>query len=203
MICNYKCINCNIFNTKNLKDLIRHFNTKKKCIRSLEFLDYSKDQVLFLSLLPTNIDITKNEVDFFKNISILDSNKEELINIIINDTTKKNLKNCKYCNKIFENNIYLRKHIILECFINIINKNIINKDLYNTTNVTIKIKNPIPFNEDWNLKKLSEDEKISLLHSMRMYTNFLKKILENDENLNVIIDKEIAYVYENEFIRSF
>jgi hypothetical protein len=213
---NYKCINCNIFNTKNLKDIIRHSNTKKKCIQSLESLDYSKDQILFLSLLPTNIDISKNELDFLKDISILDNNREELINIIIENTTKKNCKHCKYCNKIFENNIYLRKHIILECFIDIINKknknikiNIINKDSYNTTNITnipinitqnitLEIKSPIPFDEDWNIKNLSEDEKIALLHSMKMYTNFLKKILENDENLNVIVDKEIAYVYDND-----
>lgn len=192
--------------------MIRHIKNKKKCEKTLFSMEYSKDQILILSLLPTNT-ILPDEVKDFKNLSLLDNNKDNLINVIINNTGKKSLKKCIYCDKVFDNNIDLRKHILINCFmdelkkdnknqINITNSN--NNNITNnipiniTQNITLEIKSPISFNKDWDLKKMSEDDKMALLHSMKMYTNFLRKILENDENLNVIIDNETTYVYENE-----
>lgn len=87
--------------------------------------------------------------------------------------------------------------------------NFINNDnsITNITNITLKIDNLTPFNEDWNLSKLINEDKILLMFSKVMYTNFLKKILENDSNKNIIIDEnKSGLVYtsnnnENKYIR--
>jgi len=68
-----------------------------------------------------------------------------------------------------------------------------------TNNINIKIENLIPFDEDWDLSKIDKYEKSLLLFSQVMYTKLLEKILDNEINSNVIIDKytDSGLVYTN------
>lgn len=104
-------------------------------------------------------------------------------------------------NEIIINNIVNNDNHVINNFIN--NDN----SVTNITNITLKIENLTPFNEDWNLSKIINEDKILLMFSQVMYTNFLKKILENDSNKNIIIDgNKSGLVYtcnnnENKYIR--
>jgi hypothetical protein len=51
-----------------------------------------------------------------------------------------------------------------------------------TNNIYIEIKNPIPFDEDWDISKIDEKTKTSLLFSKIMYTGLLDEILKNEIN---------------------
>ena len=51
MATSYECKNCSSFNTKWLKDMIRHIKNKKKCEKTLFSMEYSKDQILILSFI--------------------------------------------------------------------------------------------------------------------------------------------------------
>lgn len=80
------------------------------------------------------------------------------------------------------------------------NNNTINSNNNNiTNNINIKIENLIPFDEDWDLSKIDKYEKSLLLFSQVMYTKLLEKILDNEINSNVIIDKytDSGLVYTN------
>ncbi len=76
----------------------------------------------------------------------------------------------------------------------------------NTTNITnnmsfnVALQQPIPFEDKWDVSKIDEQIKQSLLISNIMYTNLLKEILKNEMNLNIIIDKESnsGMVYKND-----
>ena len=52
----------------------------------------------------------------------------------------------------------------------------------------MSIDNLIPFDEDWDLSQIAKHEKVLILFSRIMYTTFLEKILENDNNSNIILD---------------
>jgi len=84
---------------------------------------------------------------------------------------------------------------------NTINSNNNNNNSNNsiTNNINIKIENLIPFDEDWDLSKIDKYEKSLLLFSQVMYTKLLEKILDNEINSNVIIDKytDSGLVYTN------
>ena len=73
----------------------------------------------------------------------------------------------------------------------------------NNNNINIffdkTLKTPVPFDEEWDISKISNKEKTALMVSQYMYTELLEEILKNDTNLNVIIDndKESAMVYKN------
>lgn len=61
-----------------------------------------------------------------------------------------------------------------------------------------------PFDEDWNAAHLDEQTKINLLLSSIKFTKTIEKILENDINLNVLInkDKSTGLVYKNDIEKS-
>jgi len=83
--------------------------------------------------------------------------------------------------------------------------NTTNNTTNNNNNINIiidptKTKNtPIPFDDEWDISKISKGDKTSLIVSQFMYTELLEEILKNDINLNVIIDKEndSGMVYKN------
>ena len=86
----------------------------------------------------------------------------------------------------------------------IIQSQIINNTINNITNVTnnltLNIENLIPFDEDWDLSQIAKHEKILILFSRIMYTTFLEKILENENNSNIILDgnNNCGLVYTNQ-----
>ena len=59
-----------------------------------------------------------------------------------------------------------------------------------TNNITINFDNLVPFNQDWDLSNIDDKDKMYFLFSKIMYTKFLEKVLENNNNQNVIIDKK-------------
>ena len=109
----------------------------------------------------------------------------------------------------------MKQHILLECFyeskkdvsnniqISVIDSNNTtntnsNNTINNITNVYLNIKNPIPFDDNWNISNIDNKDKI--IFSKIMYTNLLTEILKNEINLNVIIEKDndSGIVYKND-----
>jgi hypothetical protein len=152
--------------------------------------------------------VNKNKLELFNEIEIIEKNKE---------------KKCKYCSEEFNLITELKKHIISKCFYeelckrninNEINKNNdITIDSYNTNNIinnnNCNITNnnnynlffnlPIPFEEDWDVSKIPSTAKNDIMISQFVFSRFLKEILSNENNSNVIIDKnnESGKVYIN------
>ena len=226
----YKCKNCN-YKTSIFSDIKKHINLKKLCITELNIgFEYSKDQIVILSLIPYNKnnkqDIDEDKVKDVKNIY---ENRNELINIL-SESNKDKKKICKFCHQHFLKLQDLRTHLLLECFSKEINKNkdinisnnkdinISNKDINITNNIinnnnvtnniiqnitaniTVQFESLVPFEQNWDLSKISDlEKKFEILCSDIMYTSLLNKILENNVNLNVVIDKNknIGFIYQN------
>ena len=232
MLINYSCKKCNNFNTKNLKDLKLHLLKKRICPKTNDSFLLSDDQILSISLLPDNTiySIKIEEIDHLKNSSIINKNKEELFTIFKSiERLKKNIC-CKFCQAEFTVVMDLKKHLILNCFFEELQKrenkkessteitnnntnsntnsnnkydiinNISNSNNNNTYNITIEIKNPIGFDNQWDLSKINEANKRDISFSNCMYTNLLEEILKNEINLNVIIDNDndSGMVYKND-----
>jgi hypothetical protein len=220
----YICKSCN-YSTKNFCDIKKHINKKKLCYdnNNKSLINLSKDEILVFSIIPYNNDI--QSIDDVRNIENISKNKEELFNILY-DIDKKKIKNCSICNEKFNNVQKCKNHLILNCFMKNKNNNIItnsnnsnnntitnsnntNNTITNTNcitnninNITIQIKNPIPFDDEWCTSHINKYHLEHFLFSKQMYTDLLKEILENELNLNVIIDKkknnDIGWIYKNE-----
>lgn len=226
MLISYSCKKCNNFNTKNLKDLKKHLLKKKYCPKTNDSFLLSDDQILATTILPDN-DIYCIKIEdtvHLKNSSIIHKNKEKLFEIFKSvEKLKKNIS-CKFCKLEFKNVMNLKKHLILNCFFeelkkidneekilnteinnsNIINNkydiiNNTNNTINNTYNITIEIKNPVGFDNQWDLSKINQENKRDISFSNCMYTNLLEEILKNEINLNVIIDNDndSGMVYKN------
>ena len=219
--CNYKC--------SIQTDIIKHMKKKNICHKSLEAYSYSEDQLSVLSLLPyvNNINIVNNdEIEYLKDSNLVTHNINELIEFI-ESIHKNKIRKCNYCCETFDKALDLKKHVVLNCFYkklqknmnnendivdnsikvnnnnNIVyNNNIINSNntINNITNIIVEIKNPVPFDEDWDISEIHSDTKMAIVFNNLMYTTFLEEILKNDTNLNVIIDKKSksGIVYKND-----
>jgi len=171
--------------------MISHLNRKNRCEKCIESFKYCDEEIDKLSLIRKK----DREIDEFR---------------------------CNKCNKIYCNNFVLNKHIKEYCKVanNELNGDIINEgntinidkqqnntnntnNTYNITNNNIYILNcsniPVPFDKDWNTEHIDLYLKQLLLLADNKYTDLLKKILENKNNLNVILDKKtnIGYVYNS------
>ena len=115
---------------------------------------------------------------FFEELQKRENKKESSTEITNNNTNSNTNSNNKY---------------------DIIN-NISNSNDNNTYNITIEIKNPIGFDNQWDLSKINEANKRDISFSNCMYTNLLEEILKNKINLNVIIDNDndSGMVYKND-----
>jgi hypothetical protein len=71
---------------------------------------------------------------------------------------------------------------------------------FNNYNI-INMKYPNGFDKDWDLSKISDEKKLFLINTCNTkYSELLKFILQNDDNLNVIIENETntGIVYKND-----
>jgi len=71
---------------------------------------------------------------------------------------------------------------------------------FNNYNI-INMKYPNGFDKDWDLSKISHEKKLFLINTCNTkYSELLKFILQNDDNLNVIIENETntGIVYKND-----
>lgn len=210
---NYSCKICDEYCSNHVSQISKHLLKKKQCMSSIKSFNYSNDQLIILSLIQDkdidNINIKINNID--KNNNIITKNKLELLdNIKLID--KQKLKKCSLCNNQFSKISELKEHLLIECFykskkevsnniqINIIDSNNNSNNTINniTNNIYLNIKNPIPFDNNWNISNIDNKDKI--IFSKIMYTNLLTEILKNEINLNVIIDKDndSGIVYKND-----
>jgi hypothetical protein len=118
----------------------------------------------------------------YKNINVEKNKNENSINE--NNKNENNLNvNINTCNTI-----------------NNINSGTINN--INNVNIILNINNtkPVPFDDNWTLSNLNNKDKANIMISKYMYSLLLTEILENNNNLNVIIDKEkdFGIVYKND-----
>ena len=222
----YSCKRCD-YQTNKYPHMRKHLNIKKQCNKTVEAYKYSDDQLIIISLLPL---LDEKEIDYLKKSDIIYKNKDKLF-IKLEYIEKNKLKNCTFCNKKFNKIIDLKKHILIQCFYNELQKEIknsekqpsnnlinslntvnnitnstefINNNCNNTTNITnhiyFEIKQPVPFDSQWDISKIDQIYKERLIFSNFMYTKLLEEILNNEINLNVIIDKnnDSGIVYKND-----
>jgi hypothetical protein len=142
----------------------------------------------------------------------IENNENE--NIIDKDINKDDFDffSCEFCNRSFTRNSSLKRHQLKFCSktgninINNITNNISNTNntINNILNINFNIDNKnhniIPFDEDWDISKIDNETKQLLLMSSIKYTKTMEKILENDVNLNILIEKEknLGIVYKND-----
>ena len=143
---------------------------KYKCFRC--YLDFSKKYNIQMHLkrkIPCKKDINNHYSDV--EIDILNKNQFEKNNITKN----------------------------IDCDTFIKKQNITNINNTTTNNYIINIENLIPFNKDWDIEHISQNEQKMIIFSNIMYTLFLELILKNNNNSNVVIDKKNnkALIYQN------
>jgi hypothetical protein len=220
----YICKRCNDKTTTHINDLKKHLIKKKKCpIDKNTFLKYSNDQILVLSLIPYENEkqcIDESEIEHLKKSDKISKNMNQLFDDLC-IIQKDKLKCCKYCNKEFPKISDLKKHVLISCFLNEIDKknkpvseiningdyNLINNSINNNfitnnnnVNIYLNMKNPVPFDDKWNISEIDRLTKIGLIFSNFMYSELLERILENENNLNIVIDKDnnLGMVYKND-----
>ena len=185
-------------------------------------LNMSNDEIIIRSFIP-NFDKKNINIDIIKDYKHIYKNKTLLCNKL-SEIDKLKLKKCLICNMEFSKIQDVKDHLILYCFEKEMekiykNKNDNNnenniKNLFiknesphieininnNITNIFVNANNPIPFDENWDLSNLDIKDKSHIIFSQYMYSILLEEILNNNNNLNVIIDKEkdIGIVYKNE-----
>lgn len=219
----YICRKCN-YESELLKDIVKHLKKKNKCLKRIQVLNYSDDQLLVLSLLSDNEKVKDNEIQKFIDSNILYNNSNEFLDIIEN-INKSKTKKCTFCNITFSRIVDLRRHIIIECFYNelhkrndINNENFTNKNINinntsitnnivnnnyitnNVTNIFLEINHPVGFDENWDTSEIGIEKKSFITINKLMYTTLLEELLKNKSNLNVILDKESnkGIVYKND-----
>ncbi len=120
----YICMKCNSYDTPIFNEMIKHYLRTRPCKKKTDVILLSDDQLLVLSLIPyyyNNHCINIEETNHLEGSNLLSNNKNELFKIIEN-IQKNKLKICQFCNEDF-NTIYdLRKHMIVKCFFNELNK---------------------------------------------------------------------------------
>ena len=225
-MCQYKCYKCENISSIYVKDIIRHWNCKKKCEKTENSLSYSEDQIIILSLFPENF-INNKDIEKFEKSCVLYDNKDKVFDLIIGINVKKE-KTCNLCNKKFNKKIDIKRHILFECFGESLNKNSIrNKSIYiesaintsidnsinnitnnitnnNNYNINIEVKCPLPFSNDWDRSHINFNELNSILFSNHLISLYLTEILKNDNNLNVILnnnDTEGLVYNESKYIK--
>lgn len=167
MNCYYECQRC-LYKTNKLSNMKTHLNRIKKCpLSSLELFNYSDEEFYNNSLIKKYI--KKNN----------------------EDNENKKFK-CKNCNMNFTRNSSLKRHILESCKC----KNNINTN-NNTDNNIINIDFVNSFEDNWNTNHIDINEKYKILQNKYIYKEILEKILENDNNLNVLIDGKNGCVFDN------
>ena len=174
----YNCIRCG-FQTNRKSILINHINKKNKCKKILNTYFIPDDLSNEMSKIPRN----------------LINNDYQCIYCLKNYSCKFNLnrhiKNCSFKDR--KNQSILVKYKLC-------NYVEINKYLSNFYNLTIlkyfeenKIYNS--FFKPWNINHIDLLTKKLLFISNDKYSDLLRKILENDKNINIIFDKNESYGY--------
>ena len=199
----YKCF----FGTNVKNDILNHFNKENICYKHPCCTD-SNEKIEYLNINQFN-KYYSNEINLIDEKPYLRHYKcyrcnfshQKIYNVKKHLNKKipciRNLE-CKYNDEEIEllNKIQFDKKNILTN--NIANKIETQNNITNITNITniiinipkiiINIPKIIPFNEDWDLSLIDHNDKVFLIITDQVHTTFLKLILENEINNNVIID---------------
>jgi len=195
----YECKRC-FYKTIRKTDMTNHLNRIKKCERKIESFIYKENELYSLSL------IRKDKEYLIENID--DSNNDKK-----NDNNNNSeVFKCLNCEIVFSTNGNLKRHTLKSCKgkckenilynNNTVNNNINNSNnsnsnnIYNITN-NINLNVLKNFDENWSSDHININDKYDILKQNSLYTATLDKILENDKNLNVLIDENNAYIYNN------
>ena len=197
-----------IDDTKLYNDSLIKIDNNQEKSNDEKINDFNNDDTMINNekINDTKINDLKNN---YVNNDFNDEDKDEINGS--NDENKEYI--CKKCNKIFSRKYTLTRHNLKHC--KLINENennntnILNNNSYNTNNTNnIETQNIInfnfnlmkSFNEQWDVSSIDNFLKLALMLSSNKYTNTLKSILENDNNLNVIFDKNNEYglIYNKE-----
>lgn len=174
----YICIRCN-FKTDRKSILINHLNKKNKCKKLLNIYFLPNNILYEMSKIPISFDNYEHQCKYcLKDFSC----KYNL---------DRHLKKC-ICKDIKNQNILIKLKILN--YIDI--KNYIN----NFSNLTILKyfdKNKIygSFYKTWNTNHIDLLTKKLLYITNDKYSDLLRKILENDKNINIIYDHNESYGY--------
>jgi transcriptional regulator with PAS, ATPase and Fis domain len=175
----YNCIRCS-FQTNKKSIMIKHLEKKNKCKKKVGTYFLPDELIYELCLNPIN-----NEYNEFQC-------KNCLKNYISKYNLNRHSKNCnKNCNKNKSNLLVKYK---LFTYLDI--KKYVN-DFYNLTILKYFEENKIynSFKKPWNLSHIDLLTKKLLYISNDKYSDLLRKILENDKNINIIYDKNENYGY--------
>jgi len=147
----------------------------------------------------------KNNINSANTLTKYNNNKNEFIYI-----DKNNNSNSTNSNPNINNYSHSSTNISNDTeFVNIhdddknINQTINNitvNQQFNNYNI-INMKSPNSFDKDWDLSQISYEKKLFLINTCNTkYSELLKFILQNDDNLNVIIENETdtGIVYKND-----
>ena len=208
----YECKRCN-FQSKQKTGMIRHLTRKNKCIKNIQSYKYNDEDLYNLSLIILKDDINKNKYECnicYKYFSTKGNLKKHITKhddgtLSNKPLSKKNddVYTEKDLLKLMENNI--NSTIIKENINNNHNNshtinNITVNQQFNNYNI-INMKNPNSFDKEWDLSQISYENKLFLITCCSTkYSELLKYILQNDDNLNVIIENETntGIVYKND-----
>lgn len=208
----------------------RHLYRKIKCPRNLESYKYNENELIDLSLLPDKKlkDEFKKNKDILPEID-LDTIKtlDELLAFIAKYKKKKCMFCSVEYSRIFDLKRHVKgscKNILIDVNKNLskivknesniedktyIQNNIINNiNAQQINNITINVYNDnntnktviVPFDQKWDVSNFDDNQKLLMLLQDIKFSNTLEKILENEKNQNVIIDKNnnSGLVYKNE-----
>jgi hypothetical protein len=172
----YECKRCK-FRSKFKNDIRRHLDRKIKCGKDLDAYDYNDQELYKLSLIRI---VVKNEED-------------------------KTKLTCIHCKKIYSRLDSLNRHKLIckkaNNELDSLNTTITNEYEYNNQNVFIEYNNfnLKSFYEDWSIEHIDHYLKLFILLSQTKYTDFLKEVMKNKENLNIILEKnsDSCLIYKN------
>ena len=196
----FKCARCEYISKQKI-DMKRHLEKIKKCKILNNSDNKSASQLYFESLTPYNIDCGLD-----LNIEIKEKDKKFLcekcnLKCSSKSNLNKHMKNSQKCKNNYEENLNNIQHNTLNnTTINNIAvqnnaENIIQNNIVN--NININVKSLRGFEEDWNISNITDEMRKNLLLSDTRFTNTLRNILENDENLNVILkDESTGIIYK-------
>ena len=167
---------------------------------------------------------TQSCAQFCTEVEPQDNKSFDIIKKHINDKISDNIKNkykCLNCNNTFTRKSSLLRHQKNFCKLNdnITNTNIeninienntenntanntINNTVNNIVNLNLNINNKlVSFDNEWDISKLDLETKQLLFLSSIKFTKTMEKILENDANMNVFIEKKsnCGIVYKDKF----
>ena len=193
----FQCKRCEYI-SKQKVDMKRHLDRIIKCEIINNDNNKTDAQLHFESLILCKIDSgldlkieIKEKKIFCEKCNMKFANKSNL---------SRHIKNSKSCLKIFEKSVdNIVPNNITNNTQNIAVQN--NAENINTqnivNNININVKSLRGFEEEWNTSNITEEMRKNLLLSDTRFTNTLKNILENDENLNVILkDESTGIVYK-------